>query len=263
MDLHGLSNRIFYFFLGFVSHLISIVAYLIIVVFRFIVNFLLNKTKYRMMESGSETIMAGDTKGSNVLYVFKCTGTPNIDKIVDKLYKIVKYKTSLVSGGHTETLYRPFKKLGYVIVKKWGVFCWNVDHHFRAENHLVIDKVNRNLDVEIQERCEMLIDTFYANHQPQWEMHILDRFDSNEYAIVWSVHHSYADGTSFTQAIRYALADDPFQMKINPLEWNRKERNIFSKTVNVIETVLLCTLGSGWFASVYGQCLGQAHVKEV
>ncbi|XP_037041622.1 uncharacterized protein LOC119078249 [Bradysia coprophila] len=262
MNLHGLFDKFYYLFLGFVAHLISIGAYLIVVASRFIVNFLLDKNEYRMMEPGSETIMAEDTKGSNVLYVLKCTGTPNVDKIVDKLYRFVNYETTLVSGGRVDTPYRPFEKLGYRIVKKLGTFCWNVNHNFRAEDHLVIDKVNRSLDVEIHERCEVLTDTIYANHKPQWEMHILDRDESKEYAIVWSVHHSYTDGTSFTQAIRYAFADDLFPIKIDALEWNRKEPSFCSKITTVIETLLLCSIGSGWFASVYGQCLGQAHVRE-
>ncbi|KAJ6641489.1 Carboxypeptidase N subunit 2 [Pseudolycoriella hygida] len=173
--------------------------------------------------TGIATILAGETKGPvNVLYVLKCKGTPNVRKIVTKLHDIV-------------------------------------DHNFRAENHLVLEKVHRSLDVEIQQRCERLLDTFHDNDQPQWEMHVLYREDSKEYAVVWSVHHSYGDATIFTQVIRYALADEPFPIKINPLEWNRKRRSFCSKIFNHIEALFLCTIGSGWFAGIYGQCLGQAH----
>ncbi|XP_037049576.1 uncharacterized protein LOC119083872 [Bradysia coprophila] len=207
--------------------------------------------------------MAGETKGPvNVLYVLKCTGTPNFEKIVEKLHKAVKYETKVMSGGEIETSYRPFRKLGYVIVEKFGVFCWKVDHNFRAEKHVVMDNVQKNFDVAIQERCEKLLNTFHANHQPQWEMHIMHRNESNEYAVIWSVHHSYGDATIFTQVIRYALADEPFSIKINPLEWNRKNQNFCSKIMNKIETLLLCTIGSGGFAAVYAQCLRQSHLGE-
>lgn len=264
MNLHRLYENFLYFLLGFVYHVTSVVAYLIFVLFRFIVHIRLDKNKYRLIDAGSETIMAESTNGRvNVVYVLQCTGTPNIDKIVDKLYQIVKYETTLVSGGHIDHSYRPFEKLGYVIVKQLGVFCWNVDHKFRAENHLVVDKVNRSLDVEIQERCERLLDTVHANHQPQWEMHILERGESEEYAIVWSVHHSYGDGTIFTQLMRHTLADDRFPLKINPLEWNRKEPTLYSKVKNAVEIFLLCTIGSGWIAGCYGQGLRQEHVREV
>ncbi|KAJ6644137.1 hypothetical protein Bhyg_09103, partial [Pseudolycoriella hygida] len=265
MILHDSFNKISCFFLGFIYHLISIVAYLVFVVFRFTVNILLDKNKYRMMESGFESIMAdnhGGTSPSNVIIIFKCTGTPSIEKIVDKLYQIVKFETTLVSGGCLKTPYQPFKKLGYAIVKKWGVSCWNIVHNFRAENHLVIDKVNRHLDVEIQERCERLLDTFHPNHQPQWEINILERYESKEYAFIWSIHHSYTDGTIFTQMVRHVLADEPFPIKIDPLQWNIKEAGFYSRIANVIKTLFFCTVGSGWFASMYGRGLGQAILAE-
>lgn len=264
MTLHTIFDKIAFFFMGFISHLISIAAYLISVVFRIFVHFSLDKNKYRLIEPGIATIMAGETKGPvNVLYVLKCTGTPDVEKIVEKLNKMVKYETKLVSGGEIEPSYRPFEKLGYVIVEKFGVFCWNVKHNFRAQDHVVMDKAHQNLDIEIQKRCERLLDTFHVNHRPQWEMHIIHRNESKEYAIIWSVHHSYGDATIFTQVIRYALADDPFPIKINPLEWNRKQKSFGSTIRNLVETFLLCTIGSGWFAAVYGQCLGQEHVREV
>lgn len=260
-------SKIFYFFMGLISHLVIIVAFLISVVYRFVVHLILLQcyhNKYRLVNTGIATIMAGETKGPvNVLYVLKCKGTPQFDAIVEKLYQIVKYETNVVSGGKSEKFYRPFEKLGHVIVPKFGVFCWKLDHTFRAANHVVLDKIHGNLDTEIQERCERLLDTFHGDHQPQWEMHILVREDSSEYAIVWSVHHTFGDATIFTQLIRYGLADNPFPMKIDPLEWNRKKWNPFRKFANILETLVLCTLGSGCFAAIYGQCLGQTYVKEV
>lgn len=268
MEFQLICNKIFYFFMGFISHLVAIVAFLISVVYRFVVHSVLLKfyvNKYRLIEAGITTIMAGETKGPvNVLYVLKCKGAPpNVDAIVDKLNQAVNYETKVISGGESETYYRPFEKLRYVIVPKFGVFCWKIDHNFRAANHVVLDKVQENLDQMIQDRSEKLLDTFYGGDQPQWDVHILSREESMEYAIVWSVHHTYADANIFTQVIRYILADSPFPMKVEPLEWNRKSPSSYRKIKSYVETLLLCTLGSGFCAAVYGQCLGQTHVKEV
>lgn len=264
MTSHALLDKTAYFIMGFISHVMCIAAYLISVVVRILVHCLLDKNKYRLIESGIATIMAGETKGPvNVLYVLKCQGTPNVQKIVERLNKIVKYETRLMSGGPIESSHRPFEKLGYVIVEKFGTFCWNIDHNFRAEDHVVMDTVQKNLDSEIQKRCERLLDTFHMSDRPQWEMHVIHLNGSNEYAIIWSVHHSYGDATIFTQVIRYALADDPFPIKIEPLEWNRKPKSFCGTILNMAEAVFLCTIGSGWFAAVYGQCLGQSYVREV
>lgn len=263
-------QSILYITLGFITHLICVTAYLISVIHRCVVLViikLLHNRSFRLIKAGTETIFAGETKGSpNVIYVFKCNGTPHFDKIVEKIYQVTKYETKLISGGETSKPYRPFEKLSYAVQLKYFCWCWKTNHKFRAENHLKMEKVIGDLDLRIQRKCEDLLDKFFVMGEPWWDVTILQTTEGpNEYALIWNVHHVYGDATIFTQLFRYGLADVPFPIKIEPLEWDRKHEQPTSidKLKKYLEPIYLTIFGSFSFAVVYGQCLSQNFIKEV
>lgn len=263
-------QSVLYFSLGLITHLICVIAYLISIIHRCIVLViitLLHNNSLRLIKPGTETILASETKGSpNVIYVFKCNGTPKIEKIVQKLYQITKYETNLISGGVTSEPYRPFEKLSYAVQLKYFCWCWKTNHKFRAENHLKLEKVTGDLDVRIQRKCEEFLDTFFVMGEPWWEVTILQTTEGKkEYALIWNVHHVYGDATIFTQLFRYGLADYPFSMKIEPLEWNRKHQQptLIDKLKKYLEPIFLSIFRSYNFAVVYGQCLSQNSIQEV
>lgn len=264
-------QSVLYFALGLITHLICVTAYLISVIHRCIVLViikLLPNNSLRLINPGTETILAGETNGSpNVIYVFKCNGTPDYGKIVEKLYQIPKYETKLISGGEAEEPYRPFEKLSYAVQLKYFCWCWKTNYKFRAENHLRLEKVTGDLDLRIQRKCEYLLDKFFVMGEPWWEVTILQDTTegSKEYALIWSVHHVYGDATIFTQLFRYSLADYPFPIKIEPMEWNRKheEPTLIDKFKKYLEPIFLTTFGSFRYAFFYGQCLSQNFIQEV
>lgn len=263
-------KSVLYFSFGFITHLVSVVAYLISIFHRcfvFVIIKLFHNNSLRLINPGTETILAGETNGSpNVIYVFKCNGTPKFEKVVEKLYQIPKYETTLISGGEALEPYRPFEKLSYAVQLKYFCWCWKTDYKFRAEKHLKLEKVTGVLDLKIQRKCEDLLDKFFVMGEPWWEVTILQTtVGPKEYALIWNVHHVYGDATIFTQLFRYCLADYPFPIKIEPLEWGRKceELTLIDKFKEYLEPIFLAIFGSCRFAVLYGQCLSQNYIQEV
>ncbi len=265
-------QSILYITLGLITHLVCVTAYLISIIHRcvvFVIIKLLHNNSLRLIRPGTETILAGETKGSpNVIYVFKCNGTPKFEKIVEKIYQITKYETKVISGGETSEPYRPFEKLSYAVQLKYFCWCWKINYKFRAENHLKLEKVTGgDFDLKIQRKCEDLLDKSFVMGEPWWDVTILQTTTNNqkEYALIWNVHHVYGDATIFTQLFRYGLADHPFPIKIEPLEWDRKHEQptLMDKFRKYLEPMLLTIFGSLKFAVIYGQCLNQNFIKEV
>lgn len=263
-------QKTFYFVLGFLSHLICVIAYLISIVHRclvFVIVRLFHNNTLRLVKPGTETILAGEKKGSpNVIYVLTCNGTPNLKGIVDKIHQIPKYETKLVSGGEASEPYRPFEKLSYAVQLKYFCWCWKTDHKFRVEDHVKLEKISANFDLMIQRKCEDLLDKSFVMGEPWWNVTILQNTgESKQYAVIWCVHHIYGDATIFTQLFRYSLADYPFPIKIEPLEWDRKhgQPTLIDKVKEYLEPIYLASFGSFGFGSIYGQCLSQNLIKEV
>lgn len=264
-------QSILYITLGLITHIVCVTAYLISIIHRcvtYVIIRLFHNNSLRLIKPGTETILAGETKGSpNVIYVFKCNGTPNFEKILEKIDQLTKYETKLVSGGEASESYRPFEKLRYAVQLKYFCWCWKISHKFRAENHLKFEKVTGNLDVKIQRKCEDLLDKSFGMGEAWWDVTILHTTTdgSNEYAMIWNIHHVYGDATIFTQVFRYGLADHPFPIKIEPLEWDRKTEpeTFIVKLKKYLEPYVLTMFGSFRFADIYGQCLSQNFVKEV
>lgn len=262
-------SKLLCYLFGFLSHVICVIAFLISIIHRcfvFVIIKLFHAQSLRLIKPGTETILASETNGSpNVIYVFKCNGTPDYLTIVNKLYDITKYETKLISGGESLERYRPFEKLSYAVRLKYFCWCWNTNYEFRAENHVKLETVTGDFDVRIQRKCEDALDTIFVMDKPWWQMTILQNTASREYAIIWSVHHVYGDATIFTQLFRYGLADYAFPMKIEPLEWDRKlgEPSLMDKMKRYAEPIVLSSFGSFGFANVYGHCLAQNFIREV
>lgn len=259
-----------YFALGLFTHFVCVIAYLISIVHRcfvFVIIRLVHSNKYRLVKPGTETILAGETNGSpNVIYVLKCSGTPNLKKIVEKLDQIPKYETKLISGGQALKPYRPFEKLRYSVQLKYYCWCWKTDYEFRMENHVKLENVTANFDLKIQRKCENLLDKSFVMGEPWWDVSILQNTeDPKQYAVIWCVHHIYGDATIFTQMFRYCLADYPFPIKIEPLEWDRKHEapTLMDTVQQYLKPVFLASIGSFGLGSIYGQCLSQNLIREV
>ncbi|CAG7628947.1 unnamed protein product [Allacma fusca] len=222
---------LFFFFL-------TVIFYFISIVYRQLAKVLLRcvyGSKVKLIRRPEDALWGNESKSasSNIVFVMKCQGTPDFDRIVDDFErKVLKFRTLERANDNEDgifEMYVPYEKLKWIVRKKLLLYCWEKDKAFSVRNHFFMERVmdvGTNVNDRIQALCEAYLEYKLDSLKPQWEFRIIAPIGGNasrssDYGLIFCIHHSYGDGFSWLQMFRHCLADEPVELPMDPLKTPR------------------------------------------
>ena len=80
---------------------------------------------------------------------------------------------------------------------------WRTVDHFDIEDHVIYHEPRHILsEVQLFAYVSKLHEPVMHRDKPLWEFHLIDRIDSNRFAIYVKLHHAYADGMTMSSWLR-------------------------------------------------------------
>jgi len=205
-----------------------LIVFSILLLIRAIVSLYLRKkygTRYKLLKGRDAAWAYQRYAHDNCFYSFyKIQGICDMQKVRSQI--TTRVINHLINGKST------YSRLSRKITVKCGFYCWDCDHEFRIENHIVfLSSENEPLtENQVLARLSTVMDEPLDPNFPQWRVYIVpnlvcpnssvfttDTPKRYHYALVWRMNHAVMDGVSAANALQYCIADAPVNLSVDPL----------------------------------------------